>query len=169
MRGSLGLVSLLIAVAILVFLFGQHAKKDVQAVRTVTLTSAENVEARDFDADGARAMLARLRSLLDAPALPAEELRRAAGTAASWTAGTRPGTAEHHIATCLRSAAVELLAAGPLAEDAHRVAARRQLDSAAMTAVTDRPPDAVTSIRDQIQNIQSSTRQRDLETDRGPE
>lgn len=169
MRGSLGLVSLLIAVAIIVFLFSHQAKKDMQAVRTVTLASTENVEAQAFDGDAARALIDRLRSLLEAPTLPADELRQAAGTAASWAAGTRSGTAEHHIATCLRSAAVELMAAGPGAEDTHRVAARRHLDSAAMTTVTNRPPDAVTGIRDQLQNIQSSSRQRSLETDRSPE
>lgn len=169
MRGSLGLVSLLVAVAIVIFVFSQHAKKDVQAVRTVTLASTENVEARAFDADAARALLERLRSLLDAPVLPAGELRQAAATAAAWTAGTPSGTAEHHIATSLRSAAVELLAAATGGADTHRAAARRHLDSAAMTTVTNRPPDAVTGIRDQIQNIQTSRSQRDLETDRAPE
>ncbi|HPC82727.1 MAG TPA: hypothetical protein P5234_05015 [Thermoanaerobaculaceae bacterium] len=169
MRGTLGLVSLLIAVAIVVYLFSHHAKEDMQAVRTVTLANTENVEARAFDPDAARAMIDRLRSLLEAPSLPAGELRQAAETAASWTAGTRPGTAEHHVATSLRSAAVELLAAGPGGDDAHRLAARRHLDSAARTAVTNRPPDAVTGIRDQIQNIQSSSRQRQLETERSPE
>lgn len=169
MRGSLGLVSLLIAVAIVMYLFSHQAKKDMQAVRTVSLTSTENVEARAFDPEAARALLDRLRSLLDAPTPPAAELREAAGTAASWAAGSRSGTAEHHIATNLRSAAVELMAAGPGAEDAHRAQARHYLDNAAMAAVSNRPPDAVSGIRDQIQNIQTSNRQRNLETERSPE
>ncbi|HPW54722.1 MAG: hypothetical protein KA072_03470 [Thermoanaerobaculaceae bacterium] len=169
MRGSLGLVSLLIAVAIVVFLFNHQAKKDLQAVRTVTLASSDNLDAHTFDAGAARALSDRLRSLLEAPFLPADELRRVADTAASWAAGSHSGTAEHHIATCLRSAAVELMAAGPGADDTHRVAARRHLDSAATTTTTHRSPDAVTGIRDQLQNIQNTSRQRSLETDRSLE
>ena len=165
MRSSLGLVSLLIAVAIIMYLFGHQAKKDVQEVRTVSLAVQDTSDGRPFDGEAARAMLDRLRSLLDAPTLPTAELQEAAQTAAAWAAGTRPGTADNHIAVSLRSAALELLAAGPGIDDPHRVAAKQHLNSAAVSSVTNRPPDAVSGIRDQIQNIQNSTTQRKLETD----
>ena len=165
MRSSLGLVSLLIAVAIILYLFGSQAKKDIQEVRTVSLTMQDTTDGRPLEADAARAMLDRLRSLLDAPTLPAAELQQAASTAAAWAAGSPPGTADNHVAVSLRSAALELLAAGRAHDDPHRVAARRHLNSAAVSAVTNRPPDAVSGIRDQLQNIQNSTNQRKLETD----
>lgn len=169
MRSSLGLVSLLIAVAIVMYLFGHQAKKDMQEVRTVTLAVGEATEGKPFAPDSARAMLDRLRSLLDVPALPAAELQEAANTAAAWAAGSPPGTADHHIAVSLQSAALELLAAGRGVDDAHRAIARRHLDGAAMSTVTNRPPDAVSGIRDRLQEIQNSTNQRKLETDSGRE
>ena len=165
MRSSLGLVGLLITVAIVLYLFGQQAKKDIQEVRTVSLAVQDPTGGRPFGTDASRAMLDRLRSLLDAPTLPAAELQQAADTAGSWVAGSPSGTADNHIAVSLRSAALELLAAGRAFDDPHRAAARRHLDSAAMSIVTNRPPDAVSGIRDQLQSIQNSTNQRKLETD----
>ena len=53
MRSSLGLVGLLIAVAIVLYLFGHQAKKDIQEVRTVSLAVQDTTDGRPFGADAA--------------------------------------------------------------------------------------------------------------------
>lgn len=169
MRGSLGLISLLIALAVIIFLFSRQASDTERTVRTVSLSAIDNVTPRAYDAEVARGLVDRLRSLLEAPEPPSAELRQAAETAASWAAGARPGSPEHHIAVSLRAAAVELLAAGPSLDDPRRATARRHLSSAANTSVSNRAPDSASGIRDQLQNIQTSLEQQRRDPNQVPE
>lgn len=163
MRSNFSLISLLVVVALATLFFARKASHDVEAVRTVSLTLAQSTEPRGFDQGAASRLARRLRELLAVPDLPADELRQASTLADSWAAGSRPGTPQHHMAVQLRSAAVELQAASSSLEDAHRLAARRYLDATGSPQVA--PPgggaaNPIQGIRDQMQNLESSQKER---------
>jgi hypothetical protein len=169
-RSSYSLIGILIVVALIMIIFARKASHDFEAVRTVAIGLPKQADPRPFDLAAARSLHRRLHELLGVPDLPVEELRQASATAASWAAGARPGTTDHHMATKLHSAAVELLAAGSSLEDAHRAAARRHLDDAyALNMPSSEggaPANPVSGIRDQIENIQSHEREKFQQTDK---
>jgi hypothetical protein len=169
-RSSYSLIGLLIVVALIMVMFARKASHDFDAVRTVAIGLPKTAEPRAFDAPAARQLAVRLRELLTVSELPAEELRQASATAASWTAGATPGTAEHHMATKLHSAAAELLASSDSLEDAHRGAARRHLDDTGTLSMpsgaSGAPANPIGGIRDQLENIQSRERERYQQTDK---
>jgi hypothetical protein len=166
-RSSFSLISLLIVVALIMLFFARKASHDMDAVRTVSLAMPQSAEPKPFDVGAAQRLAMRLRELLAVPELPTEELRQASAQADAWAAGARPGTPEHHMAVQIRSAAVELLAATTALDDAHRVAAKRFLDntgSPQLAAPGSGPANPINGIRDQIQNLQNTQRQRYQET-----
>ena len=170
MRSSYSLIGLLIVVAIIMVVFSRKASHDFDAVRTVAIGLPQTAEPKAFDRPAALRLAARLRELLTVPELPGDELRQASATAASWTAGATPGTAEHHMATKLHSAAVELLACSDSLEDAHRAAARRHLDDPAALTMPSSSGGAaanpIAGIRDQLENVQSRENERFQQTDK---
>jgi hypothetical protein len=155
-RSTLGLAALLITMAIALMLMTHQASRDMSAVKSVNLASPAEVAAKAFDAAAADRLAARLRTLLDEPQLPADELQAAAAQAAAWAAGLAPGTFEYHMAVNLRGAADELLAASDSPTDPHRGRARRLLERAETPPGSPGggPPGAVGGIRDQLQNLQ---------------
>jgi hypothetical protein len=158
MRAMLSLAVLLIAMAIVLMLATRQTRHDLDAVRSVTLRASENVPPRSFDAVEARALAARLHALLDVAQLPADELRQTAARAAAWAAALTPGTRDYHFVVNLRGAADELAAASTSADDPHRAAARRLLESAEIApgAPGGGPPGTIGGVRDQLQNLQQS-------------
>ena len=162
MRSSFSLISLLIVVALIMVFFARKATHDVDAVRTVSLTLPQTADPKDLDVREANRMVVRLRELLSAPELPVAELKQISQQANSWVAGARPGTAAHHMAVQIRGAAVELLASSASLDDAHRIAARRYLDTAGSPELGGPgggPANPIQGIRDQLQNLQSSQRE----------
>lgn len=158
MRAMLSLAVLLIAMAIVLMLATRQTQHDLDAVRSVTLRTSENVMPRTFDAVEARALAARLHALLEVAQPPVDELRQTAARAAAWAAALTPGTRDYHFVVNLRGAADELVAASSSATDPHRAAARRLLESAetAPGAPGGGPPGAIGRVRDQLQNLQQS-------------
>ena len=167
MRSSFSLVSLLIVVALIMLFFARKATHDMDAVRTVTLALPQTAEPKPFDAQAASRLAMRLRELLSVPELPVDELKQASALANAWAAGARPGTPGHHMAVQIRSAAVELLAASTSLDDQHRVAAKRYLDNTGSPQYSSgegSPANPLQGIRDQMQNLQNTERQRYQDT-----
>jgi len=162
MRSTLSLAVLLVAMAIVLLLASRQTRRDFDAVRSVSFAARENVAPQPFDAGEARRLVARLRSLADAPELPVDELREAASRAAGWAAALTPGATDYHLVVNLRGAADELVDAKPPLSDPHRAAARRLLEAAeaAPGAPGAGPPGAIGGVRDQLQNIQQSQREK---------
>ena len=168
MRSTLGLVALLCAMAIALLLAARQTRRDVEAVRSVTLTTQPEVAARAFDVKAADRLAARLLLLTDQSQLPFDELREATALAASWTATLAPGTFDYHMAVNLRGAADELTAASTSLSDPHRARARQLLDQAQTPPGSPGggPPGPIGGVRDQLQNLQQHRQEQVQETDR---
>jgi hypothetical protein len=142
--------------AVVLLLTAHQSRRDVEAVKSVTLATGTDAEPATFDAAAARQLLTRLGVLVDQQQLPLDELRAAAEQAARWAAALSPGTVEYHMAVNLRAAADELAAASASLSDPHRVRARHFLEQAQAGPGSPGggPPGAVGAIRDQVQNLQ---------------
>ncbi len=163
MRWVLGFVALLLAMLVVLTLSSRTAKRDIDAANRAIPSLQEQAAPVPFDEGAARGMRDRLLSLLDSSPLPEDELRQAAAHAAGWIAATSPGTNPYHAAVALRSAADELLAASADPGDPHRGRARRFLDEASQSlgsAPAPMPGGPTGAIRDQLQNLQDSQRER---------
>jgi hypothetical protein len=155
-RSTFGLVALLVVMAVVLLLTAHQSRRDVEAVKSVTLATETDAEPATFDAPAARRLLTRLGALVDQQQLPLDELRAAAEQAARWAAALSPDTFEYHMAVNLRAAADELAAASASLSDPHRARARRFLEQAQTWPGSPGggPPGAVGAIRDQMQNLQ---------------
>ena len=156
MRAILGLVAVLIAAVIALVVMTHQTTRDLNAVRSVNLSSTPEVAPAAFDTAAADRLAARLHGLLDQADLPEDELSAAAAQAASWAAGLAPGTFDYHLAVNLRSAADELRASSSSLADPHRTRARLFLERATARPGSPGggPPGAIGGIRDQLQNLQ---------------
>lgn len=161
MRSVLGLVGLLVAAAVALLLFARDARKSVRAVNAPIPALREDVAPRAFDREAIEAALVRLGELLDADPLPGSELAAIRASAAAWVAGTRPGTGEYRCALKVRETADALLAASR-GDEARRNDARRTLREAreALANPAGMPGGAVGGVRDQLENLQQSQRER---------
>ncbi|MBI4915994.1 MAG: hypothetical protein HY825_09100 [Acidobacteria bacterium] len=167
MRWAFGLVALLIAAAIVLTMSARQTAHDFDLARRALPSLRDDAAPRGFDEPAARRLVTRLSALLDASPLPADELREAAVTAASWAAATTPGTPPYAAAVALRGAADELLQASDRG-DPHRARARQLLDRAgeALTGTTSMPGGPAGGIRDQLQNMQYSQQEKLREVER---
>jgi len=167
--GALSLVILFVAAAMM-YLQQKDATTSLRAVAAAAGDLRERgIEGRSFDHDLASRMESSLRALLDSPEdLPGctDELRSVAATAASWAEAAPAPSAELRIAVALRSAAGELRAYSLRPADRHLQVAGRHLDTAAAALagepVHNNPTDA---LRDQLDNLQRSHQEQQLEVD----
>ncbi len=158
MRSIFTLAGLLIVMVVVLILATRQTRRDLDAVRSVTLATGGDTAARPFDPAEASRLAQRLRDLAEWPQPPQDELREAAARAAGWAAGLAPGTAEYHLAVNLRGAADELRAASESPADPHRAKARRLLDQAESRPGSPGggPPGAIGGVRDKLQDLQQS-------------
>jgi hypothetical protein len=167
--GALSLVILLVAAAMM-YLQQKDATTSLQAVAAAADDLRERgIEGDPFDHDLASEMVSSLRALLDSPqdlTGRTEELRTVAAAAASWAEAAPAPSLELRVAVALRSAAGELRAYSLRPADRHLKAAELQLDSAAAALagepVHNNPTDA---LRDQLDNLQRSHQEQQLEVD----
>jgi hypothetical protein len=166
-RSLFTLAGLLVVMVVVLVLATRESRQDLDAVRSVTLGTQSDAEARPFDAEAATALARRLVELAEWPQPPHDELRDAAARAAGWAAGLAPGTSGYHMAVNLRGAADELLAASESLDDPHRAKARRLLGQAdaAPGRATGAPPGPIGGIRDRIQDLQQSHQEQLQETE----
>ena len=167
MRSIFTLAGLLVVMVVVLLLATRETRRDVDAVRSVTLAGSDDAAPIPFDADAAAALVRRLGELADWPQPPRDELRDAAARAAGWAAGLTPGTSEYHLAVNLRGAADELLAASDSPADPHRARARRFLGQAdgEPGRPGGAPPGPIGGIRDKIQDLQQSHQEQFQETE----
>jgi hypothetical protein len=161
MRSVLGLVGLLIAMAIVLMLAARQTHRSVRAVNAPIPSLREDVRPQAFDRTAAESAVNRLEELVDAPAPPEAELVAIRDTAAGWAAATQPGTGEYRGAVKIRQAADALLEA-VRGDATGRATARRLLADAheAMENPAAMPGGAVGAIRDQLENLQQSQREK---------
>lgn len=161
MRSVFGLVGLLIAMVVVLLLFARQSQRSVRLVNAPIPALRENIPGRSLDRDAANRMIERLTELVDEPRPPEGELLEARETAASWSAGTTPGSGEYRCAVKLRAAADALLEAGR-GNETRREEARRFLGEAreALNSGAAMPGGAVGAIRDQLENLQQSQREK---------
>jgi predicted nucleic acid-binding protein len=167
--GALSLV-ILFAAAAMMYLQQKDATTSLQAVAEAARDLRESgVEGRSFDRDLASEMVSSLRALLVSPedlAGRTEELRAVAAEAASWAEAAPAPSVELRVAVALRSAAGELRAYSLRPTDRHLLAAEKHLDTAeaalAGEPVHNNPTDA---LRDQLENLQRSHQEQQLEVD----
>jgi hypothetical protein len=161
MRSVFGLIALLIAMAVVLMLAARQTHRVMRQANAPIPSLRENVAPRPFDRAAAESTVSQLESLIDEPAPGEEELLGIRETAAGWAAATQPGTGEYRCAVKIRQAADALLGAGR-GDDAGRTNARRLLADAraALASPAARPGGAVGAIRDQLENLQQSQREK---------
>jgi len=161
MRSVFGLISLLIVMAVVLLLAARQTRQTVRTVNAPIPSLREDVSARAFDRETARRLIERLDALADEALPPEADLLAARQTAAEWAAGSAPGSGDYRCAVKLRGAADALLAAGR-GDEGRRGEARRLLQEAraALDSGAAMPGGAVGAIRDQLENLQQSQRER---------
>jgi hypothetical protein len=177
MRISGGLfVVLIIAVGFVLYLTATDLASSTDAVKAVASDLREaNVEGAEFDREQATAMIDAMEMLLAAPELLAEsveELKTFAASAAAWARDAELGE-ELHAAVLIRRAAGELRAYALQPDDRHLMRARRSLEAARSTVeghghgtgVDGGPGLAVGAVRDQLDNLEQSQRERHQEAE----
>ena len=162
MRWALGVVALLIAMAVVLSLTASHARRSMEVAGSVSTLLPESTTPLPFDARAAATMLDALERWLEAAHPPEGELRRAAETAGGWVAGSAPGSGSHRAAVKLRGAAVALLGPGGDGRRPRREEARQHLDEARRSLTGDgtAPQGAVEGLRNQLENLQHTQRER---------
>ena len=177
MRISGGLfVVLILAVGFVLYLTGLDVTSSTDAVKAVASDLREaNVEGADFDRDQATDMIDAMAMRLGAPELLAdsvEELKTFAAAASAWARAAEPGE-ELHAAVLIRRAAGELRAYALQPDDRHLMRARRCLEAARSTVdghghgpgVDGGPGLAVGAVREQLDNLEQSQRERHQEAE----
>jgi hypothetical protein len=161
MRSAFGLVALLVAMAIVLLLAARNTEKTVRLANAPIPSLHEDVTPEALDRDSAEALLHELDQWADATALPADEIATARDRAARWAAAARPGSGEYRCAVKVREAADALLAAAR-GETHRRDDARRFLREAraALASPAAMPGGVVGAVRDQLENLQQSEREK---------
>jgi len=154
MGRAFGFIALLLAVAAAAYLFSQQAAKSVQQAQSFRLELPAQAPPRSLDWDEAKRAVARLGSLAEEPTPSREELTTIAQQAASWAAGSEPGSADYRLAVALRTACFELSLSGPEPDNPHRKRARQEL-AIAQEVLGGRSSGPVTrGVQDQLKNLQ---------------
>ncbi len=178
LSGALILV-VLIAAAIVIFLQSRDTKASLDAVNNVAVNLREaGVEGRSLDRNEAKQTLAALDQLQAAPDTIADhmdDLRTISQTAASWADAAPTPSQDLTAAVAIRTAADELRQYGLDPGPGHLIAARREIGharEALVAAVTGPgsggasdgsmgpPGNSVQGVRDRINNLQQSERER---------
>lgn len=162
------LAVVLIALAAVMFLQREDVERSLDAVRTVAVElREEGVQGAAFDRRLAERVLESLDELAADPERiggRVDELKTVASTAAAWAAAADSPSLELRVAVALRTAASELREYGARRSPRALELARRQLEEAraalAGDVITSGPAD---SIRDRLDNLQQSQRERELE------
>ena len=176
MSGVLILVVLL-SMAVVVFLQSRDvtAKREALALIATELRE-EGVEGTRFDEDRAFELIAVLEGLAGDPdAIPnhIEDLKTISSTAASWAAGAASPSPELHASVALRTAAGELRGYAVRPTSTGLDKARRKLAEARHALTTTAGGDGTTApsglvtegVRDRLQNLENSQKERMLEID----
>jgi hypothetical protein len=165
--GALFIVVLL-ALAFTMYLQQKDVESSFKAVRAVaTDLREEGVEGSTIDYRQAERMISALEALLEYPdRIPeaVDDLRTIAATAASWAQAAASPSIELRVAVSLRSAAGELRSYGLRPSERHLINARGSLDQArAALAGDDVTVDPTGAVRDRLNNLQRSHREKELE------
>lgn len=168
------LIAVLVAAGYVLYLSGRDASSSLDAVSAMAEgLREEGASGRPFDPAGAASMIAALETLLAAPESiegHLADLRQFGETAGSWAAAAPSASPELHVAVSLRSAAGELRAHALSPSAAHLARARLKLDAARTSLPGGQAGDpdprlATDGVRDQLENLQQSAQERQLEVD----
>jgi hypothetical protein len=167
----------LLSMAVVVILQSRDVTAKKEALTVIaTQLGEEGVEGIRFDRDRALELIAVLEGLAEDPqAIPnhVDDLKTIAATAAQWAAGAASPSPELHASVALRGAAGELreYAVRPTASGLDKARYRLEQARLALTPVaagdgTSAPSGLVTEgVRDRIQNLEASQKERALELD----
>jgi hypothetical protein len=168
------MIAVLVAAGYVLYLSGRDADSSLDAVATMADgLREEGASAQPFDPAAAASMVAALETLLAAPDTIDDrlaDLRLFSETAGSWAASAPSASSDLHVAVSLRSAAGELRAYALNPSAAHLDRARFKLDAARATLAGEAAGDAgprlaTDGVRDQLENLQQSAQERQLEVD----
>lgn len=173
--GALFLV-LLIAAGYMLYLTGRDATSSLDAIAIVATDLREQgVTGRTLDRDLAFQLVAAMDDLITSPeTIPehVDDLKTFAATAAAWADAAPSPSAELRAAVALRRAAGELRTQALTPSTAHLMRARRHLgaaidalESGANGGGGTGPGLATDAVRDRLENLQQSQRERYLEVD----
>lgn len=160
----------------MLYLTGRDATSSLDAVAAVAADlREEGVTGRVLDRDLALQMIAAMEGLLDSPdTVPdhLDELKTFAATAAAWADAAPSPSAELRAAVAVRKAAGELRAQATRPSTTHLMRARRYLDVASdairfggSLSGGPGPGLATDAVRDRLENLQQSQRERYQELD----
>jgi hypothetical protein len=167
-------ITLVLAVGFMMYLGGRDATSSLDAIATVANDLRETgVSADALDRNLALQMVAAMEGLVAAPdsvGEHVEDLTVVAATAASWAAHAQAPSSELRAAVALRSASGALRAQALSPSPVNLMRARRYLDAAqaALAPAFDGssgPGLATDAIRDQLENLQQSQKERYQELD----
>jgi len=164
-----GILVVLVAAAIVLYLNGRAATSDLAAVeRAATGLRTGAVEPRSLDWQDARRAISYMEELIADPSAIEGSLSRLeeiARDAASWAEGSMSGSAELHAAVSIRAAADELRAYATDGRDEHLARARIRLErsGATLSGSGGAPSGTMTGLKDRLDNVEQSQRERMLE------
>lgn len=158
----------LIAAALVLMLRGREAAEAQRSVNRITGEIHEaGVEGAPFDEAAARQMLERLEDMARGRGeLSQEDLEAVAREAAAWAEGAPTPSAELTVSVALRKAAGELRQFLLDGNDWHLRTARRELSRARRALAGETAQGGVQGVRDRLQNLQESERERLQELDK---
>ncbi len=162
------LLVVLIAAAVVLMLRSREAVETEQSVTRIAGEVHEaGVEGAAFDRAEARRVLERLDSMARGRGeLSQEELEEITLRAAAWAEGAPTPSAELTASVALRRAAGELRQYLLDGTDWHLRTARRELSTARRALEGETAQGGVQGVRDRLQNLQESERERLQELDR---
>lgn len=173
--GSLFLL-LLMAIGVMLYLGGRDVTSSLDAVATVAADlREEGVEGRALDHERAEQMIRAMEELLAAPDTVSdhiEDLRTFAAAAAEWADAAPSPSTELRASVALRRAAGELRTQAVRPSTVHLMRARQYLGVARDALTFANAPDggpgpglATDAVRDRLENLQQSQRERYQELD----
>ncbi len=158
----------LIAAALVLMLRGREAVEAQRSVNRITGDIHEaGVQAAPFDEEEARRVMERLQDMARGRGeLSQEELDGIVRRTASWAEGAPTPSAELTVAVALRKAAGELRQFLLDSNDWHLRTARREIARARRALAGETAQGGVEGLRDRLQNLQESERERLQELDK---
>jgi hypothetical protein len=154
MLRALSLVALLLALGVALLLFVGKSRRDLDTLRGQHLEVPGEAAPLELSWPEAGRALERLEALLAQPTPAAQELQALAQKAASWAAGSQPGSPAYGLAVALRAACWELSQASPDLEDPHRQRAKAELARARRLWTGQSPGSVTQGLQDQVKNLQ---------------
>jgi hypothetical protein len=167
---------LLLAVGYMLYLSGRDTRSSLEAIATVATDLREQgVTGRTLDRDLALQLIAAMDDLVTSPeAIPehVDDLKIITATAAAWADAAPSPSTELRVAVALRQAAGELRTQALTPSAVHLMRARRHLgaaidalESGAHGTGGPGPGLATDAVRDRLENLQQSRKERHLEID----